>query len=144
MNLSKNILPALVQAPLASGGTDLASKYVDTQGAPNVLFTGLLGTAGSTDVCTLAAWGSSSTSSTGSALSGATMSSSAGESDKLMILDVVRPLKRYIKTHLTRSAAVEYGGTYAQRYGAAGNRVSPVSSTGSDLVSAPVVVAGAT
>jgi hypothetical protein len=141
MNLSKNILPALVQAPLASGGTDLASSYVDTQGCEGVLFTGILGTAGSTDVCTLAAWGSSSTGSTGSALSGLTMTSTAGVDDKLMVLDVYRPLYRYVKTHVTRSAAVEYGGTLAQSYG---NRVSPVSSTGSTLLAAPIVRAGST
>jgi hypothetical protein len=141
MNLSKNILPALVQAPLASGGTDLASSYVDTQGCEGVLFTGILGTAGSTDVCTLAAWGSSSTGSTGSALSGLTMTSTAGVDDKLMVLDVYRPLYRYVKTHLTRSAAVEFGGTVAQSYGM---RVSPVSSTGSTLLAAPIVRAGST
>ena len=141
MNMSKNTLSNLVQAPLASGGTDVASSYVDMDGCEGVLFTGILGTAGSTDVATLAAWGSSSTSSTGHALTGLTLTSTAGNSDKLMSLDVYRPLVRYVKTHITRSAAVEYGGTRAQSDMC---RKSPVSSTGATLLSAPIVRAGST
>lgn len=142
MNLSKQVLTKLVQAPLASGGTDVASKYVDMQQFPGgVQFVGVLGTAGATDTCNLKVWLSASTATTGHASTTLTITSTAGESDKLMILDVVKPLARYVKTHVTRSAAVEYGGTIAQQYGA---RLMPVSTTGSDLVSTPVVHAAST
>jgi len=141
-NLSKEVFPKLVQAPLASGGTDLASKYVDMMNYPGgVTFIGILGTAGSTDVCTLQVWLSASTATTGHASTTLTMTTTAGESDKLMILDVVKPIPRYVKTHFTRSAAVEYGGTVALAYGA---HKQPVSSTGTDLVSTPVTHAGST
>ena len=133
VNLSREIAVTGVQAPLASGGTDPASAYVDMQGFDGVMFTGYLGTAGSTDVSTLAAWGSSSTSSTGTAITGATMTSSAGESDKLFVLDIFRPRERFIKTHLTNSAAIEYGGTIAQQYGPF---VKPTVSPAATLVAA--------
>lgn len=113
--LIKNVQVSAVQAPLASGGTDPASTYVDMQAFEGVMFVGYLGTAGSTDVCTFRLWGSTSTSSTG-AVMGAAVSSSAGEDDKLFLIDEYKPTKRYVKCHLTRSAAVEYGGTIAIQY----------------------------
>lgn len=115
-NLSRDLAFDMVQAPLASGGTDVASRFVDMQAFDGVVFTGYLGTAGSTDVATLKAVGSTSTGSTGTAITGATMTSTAGESDKMMVLDIFRPRQRYVKTKITRSAAVEYGGTGAYQY----------------------------
>jgi hypothetical protein len=123
-NISAAEKDTLVQAALASGGTDPASTYVDMANFDTVVFRGILGTAGSTDVCTLAAWGSSSTGSTGTAISGATITSTAGKDDMLMKIEVSRPRTRYVKTHLTRSAAVEYGGTIATQYS---GRVEPVT-----------------
>ncbi len=137
VNLSTEIAATGVQAPLASGGTDVASTYVDMQAFDGVLFTGYLGTAGSTDVAVLKAVGSTSTASTGTAITGATMTSTAGESDKLMILDIYRPRERFVKTKITRSAAVEYGGTIAQQYGPA---VKPTVHLATTLVSASVLV----
>jgi len=136
MNLSKDTKFTGVQAPLASGGTDLASTYVDMSAFDGVIFCGYLGTAGATDVATLAAWGSTSTGSTGTAISGATVSSSAGEDDKLFLLDISRPRTRYVKTHITRSAAVEYGGTIAQQYGP---RYRPTTHTAATLAAAAVL-----
>lgn len=131
-NLSKEIAGTLVQAPLASAGGDLASNYVDMQGFDGVLFVGNLGTAGSTDVATLAAWDSTATGSTGTAISGATQTSTASKSDSFFMLDVYRPRKRFVKTHFTRSAAVEYGGTMAYRYGP---RVRPTVHSSTTAVS---------
>ena len=130
----------MVQAPLASGGTDAASSYVDMQNLEGVCFVGNLGTAGSTDDCKLQVWLSTSTSSTGHASTALSITSTASKSDDLIILDCYKPLRRYIKTHLTRSAAVEYGGTNAFQYGP---RKSPVVDSTS-LAGTPVVVAGAT
>jgi len=135
MNFLRNNKITGVQAPLASGGTDLASTYVDMDGFDDVTFLGHLGTAGSTDVCTLTIWESSSTSSTGSVTAN-TISSSAGESDKVICLEQYRPNARYVKTHVTRSAAVEYGGTIAIQSEA---RTVPVSTTGATLAATPVI-----
>ena len=119
MNLSKDAKVTLVQAALTStAGNDPASDYVHMQGFDGVLFVGSLGTVGSTDVATLAAWGSTSTSSTGTAIASATQTSTAGNSDKFFAIDVYRPTTRYVKTHLTRSDVVEYGGTVAIQYNA--------------------------
>ncbi len=103
----------LVQAPIVSGGSDLASKYVDMATFDTVVFRGILGTgAGSTDMVTLAVWGATSTSSTGAAIASATLTSTNGDDDKLIKIEVSRPRKRYIKSHLTRTAGgVEWGGT---------------------------------
>ena|GEM_PF-3628287 len=136
-NISKAEKDTLVQAPLASGGTDLASTYVDMANFDTVVFRGILGTAGSTDVCTLAAWGSSSTASTGSAISGATVTSTAGLDDREIKIEVSRPRQRYLKTHVTRSAAVEYGGTIATQYGA---RVEPVTDCTSTVLTPVLTV----
>jgi hypothetical protein len=141
MNLSKNVEVVGVQAPLASGGTDHASSYVDLKGFLGCQFVGYVGTAGATDTCKLQVWLSTSTSSTGHASTALSMTSTAGDDDKLIVLDVYRPKRRYVKTHLTRSAAVEYGGTVAVKYGADD---APVSSTGATLVSAPLLAQGCT
>lgn len=115
-NLTTDTKVTMVQAPLASGGTDLASAYVDMQGFEGVMFVGILGTAGATDVATLAAWSSTATGSTGTAISSATQTSTAGLDDKFFCIDVFRPRRRFVKTHITRSAVVEYGGTVAIQY----------------------------
>lgn len=116
-NLSSDTKLTLVHLPLASGGTDPDSIAVDMSGFDGVMFTGILGTAGSTDVCTFALETGATTDSTAfSAVSGATISSSAGEDDKLFVIDAYRPQKRYARVALTRSAAVEYGGTIAEQY----------------------------
>lgn len=129
LNLSAQVKKTLVQAPLVSGGTDVASKYVDMSGFESVTFLGLLGTAGSTDVMTLAGWGSTSTGSTGTAISSATLTSTASRSDKLISIEISRPRTRYVKTHLTRSAAVEYGGTVALQSGAVTEPVTDDATT---------------
>jgi len=106
----------LVQAPLTAAGTDPASSYVDMQNFDTVVFRGILGTVVSTGKITLAAWGSSSTGSTGTAISGATITTTAGKSDAELKIEVSRPRDRYVKTHLTRStSSAEYGGTIASQ-----------------------------
>jgi hypothetical protein len=52
-------------------------------------------------------------------LSGAVVTGAAGGSDKFFVLDVFRPLDRYVRTTLTRAVANSiYGGTIAIQYGA--------------------------
>ena len=116
-NISRDTKLSLVQPPLASAGTDPFSAWVDMQGFDAVRFVGILGTAaGATDDATLHAIGSSSTGSTGTAITGATQSSSAGADDKYFCIDLPRPRERFIRTKITRSAAIEYGGTIAEQY----------------------------
>lgn len=105
----------LVQAPLATAA-DVASDYVDMANFDTVVFRGIAGTIGTTSSVTLAAWGSSSTSSTGTAISGASITSTADKDDFEMKIEVSRPRQRYIKTHLTSNGTtVEYGGTIASQ-----------------------------
>ena len=113
-NLSRDTKVTLVQVPIAN--TDGVSDYVDMQGFEGVMFIGNLGTAGSTDDVTLAAWSASSTTSTGTAISGATQTSTAGLDDKFFCVDVFRPRDRFVRTQATISNAVEYGGTVAIQY----------------------------
>lgn len=113
-NLSRDTKVTLVQVPVANSGG--ASDYVDMSGYDGVMFIGNLGTAGSTDDVTLAVWGSTSTSSTGTAITGATQTSTAGLDDKFFCIDVFRPRQRFVKAHATVSGAVEYGGTIAIQY----------------------------
>ena len=131
----------LVQAPLASGGTDPFATAVDMSGYDGVRFLGILGTAGSTDVCTFAAYGAASSTSTSTSdgytllSTAATMSSSAGEDDKLFDINVFRPRSRWVTSKITCSAAIEYGGSITQRYG----RIAESSTRGSTTLVAAAV-----
>ena len=116
-NLSTDTKTTLVQPVLASGGTDPFSLWVDMQGFEGVVGIGVLGTAaGATDDATLFAVGSSSTSSTGHAITGGTQTSSSGVDDKYFEIDIFRPRDRYVRFGLTRSAAIVWGGTVAVQY----------------------------
>ena len=110
----------LVQKTLAKGGTDVFSGKVDMQGWDNVTFVGVCSSAGSTDTVKLNAYESTTSTATSTSngftiVSGATVSTTAGEEDGLLTIEVVRPRKRYVASKVTRSAAVEYGGTLAIR-----------------------------
>ena len=118
MNLSKDVKVTLVQAPLADGQTDPDSSSVDMQGFEGVLFIGIVGTVTGSGTASLKASQSSDNSSFND-LSGVTATGSAGGSDKFILLDVYRPLDRYVRTTLTRAVANPiYGGTIAIQYGA--------------------------
>ena len=133
-NILKNAARTLVQFPLASGGTDPASSSVDMQGFGSVRFIGILGTAGSTDVCTFAVQQSATTGSTTfAAITSATQTSTAGQSDAAFDITVTRPRLRYLRVLLTNSAAIEYGGTIALRGDEIG--VSPTSNDAATSVS---------
>lgn len=116
-NLSSDTKLTMVQLPVANATADPDSEFVDMSGFDGVMFVGNLGTADSTGVCTMAVETSATTKSTAfSALSGATISSSAGESDKMFVIDVYRPQERYVRTSITATTLIEYGGTTALQY----------------------------
>jgi len=118
MNLSKNVKVTLVQAPLADGQTDPDSSAVDMQGFEGVMFVGIVGTVTGSGTASLKA-AQSSDNSNFSDLSGVVATGAAGGSDKFLVLDVYKPLERYVRTTLTRAVANSiYGGTIAIQYGA--------------------------
>lgn len=120
MHLIDDIKVSLVQAALADGSTDPTSTNVDMAadgGYDGVMFVGICGTITGSGTVTLAAT-QATTDTTGTALSGMTATAtSSTKSDKLLIIDVYRPTKRYIGTTLTRATANSvYGGTLAIQY----------------------------
>lgn len=118
MNLSKNVKITLVQAPLADGQTDPDSAAVDMEGFEGVMFIGIVGTVTGAGTAALKA-SQSSDNVNFNDLSGVVANGAAGGSDKFLVLDVYRPLDRYVRTTLTRAVANSvYGGTIALQYGA--------------------------
>jgi hypothetical protein len=116
MNLSKNVKVTLVQAPLADGQTDPDSAAVDMQGFEGVMFLGIVGTVTGAGTAALKV-SQSSDNVNFNDLSGVVATGAAGGSDKFILLDVYRPLDRYVRTTLTRAVANSiYGGTIAIQY----------------------------
>lgn len=88
------------------------------QGFEVVMFIGIVGTITTGGTASLKAAQSSDDSSF-SDLSGVVGAGAAGGSDKFLVLDVYKPLERYVRTTLTRAVANSiYGGTIAIQYGA--------------------------
>jgi hypothetical protein len=115
MNLSKNVKVTLVQPALADGQTDPDSAAVDMQGFEGVMFVGILGTVTEGGTAALKA-AQFSDNVNFNDLSGVVATGDA--SDKFLVLDVYRPLDRYVRTTLTRAVANSiYGGTLAIQYG---------------------------
>lgn len=118
MNLSANSKLALAQAPLVTGAATTGTKgaIVDMAGFNGCLFTGTIGTVGSTDDVTAFIQDTSSTGGTWAAIGGATITSTTGDSDKYFAIDVYKPHRRYLRTVSNISAVVEYGGVTAIQY----------------------------
>lgn len=116
-NLSKECCISLIMAPLVAGSSDPPSTTLDMAEYDGVLLLSVLGTVCSTGVVSLKAQ-TSPTSTTYTDLSGVTISSSAGESDKILALDVQYPPHRYLRAVTTRATtSAEVGGVVALRYG---------------------------
>lgn len=114
--LSDDVKLTLVQAALADGQTDPDSTALDMAGFDGVMFVGFVGTVTATGTLTLAAYDSDNNSDF-SALTGASAAASDADSDKLLVVDVVNPRGRYVRTKLTRGTANSvYGGTLAIQY----------------------------
>ena len=128
-NLSKESLLTLILNPLTAGSSDPNSSVVDMQEYDSCLFVGILGTQCSTGIAKSTISASASTGSTTfSDLSGVTVSSSAGSSDKLLLIDLAYPGVRYLRSTLTRSStSCEFGGLVGIRYG---KRNRPVVQSG--------------
>jgi len=142
-NFSDNIRGTLAFAPVASGSTGKkGGDWIDTLGCEGVCFVANVGTCGSTDLMTLQAYHATSTTGTGAAINGASVSSVAGADDKFLMLDIYKPLKRYVQPYIsTRGANVELGGIMAYQYG---NRKSPVTQSTTTRAAAPDLVVSGT
>lgn len=97
-----------VSAAAAAGQTDVASSILDMAGFDGVLFVALLGDVTDTSVLTLTAQQNTANSTSGMAALTGTATFTAGASDadsKAMILDVIRPVERYVRAVLSRGTA---------------------------------------
>ncbi len=134
MNLSSNSKLTGIQAPLLTGSGSTGtpgtlSDSVDMSGFNGCLFTGFVGTVGgTTTTVTLAVFSSTAIGGTYAAIGGASMTSTGGDSDQLMVIDVYKPQDRFLKAGLVRAGInAEYGGTIATQYEP--NEVPTVHST---------------
>jgi hypothetical protein len=94
------------------------SSAVDMHCFEGVLFVGIVGTVTGSGTASLKA-AQSSDNVNFNDLSGVVATGAAGGSDKFIVLDVYKPLERYVRTTLTRAVANSiYGGTIAIQYGA--------------------------
>ncbi|MBN2024076.1 MAG: hypothetical protein JW809_14935 [Pirellulales bacterium] len=115
--LSEDVKLTLVQPGLADGQTDPDSARVDMQGFDGVMFVGVVGTITGSGTVELAVK-QADTDIVGAALAGASATAEgSANSDKLLVIDIDKPRKRYVGTTLTRAVANSiYGGTIAIQY----------------------------
>jgi hypothetical protein len=150
-NLSRKIVPALVQGFLSSTGTaDVYSSQVDMANYDGCLFHGVYGTtATSTGTATFSVVGtntSTAASTAYSAINGASVTvsaSTAGTTGKYASIDLWLSKYRYLKAKLARTAGVRWQGTLASKYASRYEPTSPSTATLSST-SANVLVVAAT
>lgn len=126
--LNEGIKITLVSPAAADGSTDPVLTNVDMAGYDGVLFLCTVGTITGSGTVTMAI-GQAATDTTVDALSGASVVATAStESDKIIAVDIFRPLDRYVGGTVTRAVAnAILGGVIAIQYKAA-NR--PVTQSG--------------
>ena len=123
-NLLKDVRIDRVGNSVAAGTTEVLSSVVDMQGYDGVCFVALLGDVTVNSVLTLTAKENTANSTSSptptNITDGATAAHTATASDadnKLLVVDVVRPSKRYVFASLTRTAAnAVVDGILALRY----------------------------
>ncbi len=104
MNLAKNVSVDLLHVGAVAGTSDITDgASVDMQGWDGAMFIAQLGALSANQVTNLQILGADAD--TGhAALSGAVTANAAdGDSDKLLIVDVVKPIHRYLKPLLNRA-----------------------------------------
>ena len=131
MNLLKNVKIDEVNAPVsAASSTDDNSDILDMSGYEGVVFIVPITDSAATGVAALVVEQSTANSDTAmAAVSGgsATATSVTNDdlNDTLLIVDVFRPLERYVQGVLTSDTAnIAFGNTVAIRYGA---RKAPIT-----------------
>lgn len=123
MQLSKNVKIEEVGAPVAAApNTDQNSDRLDMSGFDGVVFLVPVTDSVATGVATLTVEENDSDSDTGmTAISGAVATATSAENDdlnnKLLVVDVYRPLERYVQGVITSAEAnIAFGNTIAIRY----------------------------
>jgi len=129
---------------VSAGTATNSSDILDMQGFEGVMFVASMGDVSNTSVITLQVQQNTSNSASGMAtLDDATTSFTADAStadDKLLIVDCVKPLKRYVRCQLiTATANGEIDSVIAIRYGA---HAKPITQ-GSDVVASDIGVSPA-
>lgn len=120
LSLLKDCAIDYVEASATAATTALTSDVLDMQGWENVCFIAITGDVTDTSVLTLTAYDHTANAASGSAITGAAATFTAGASDadsKLLIVDVRQPQKRYVYAVLTRTVAnAVVNGIVAIRY----------------------------
>src|SRR3989304_2949636 len=124
----------LVQAGLAAGATDLFSSSVDMAGFGGCLFVGIIGAQDVTATSFLKVQHSDDDQNW-TYCQTALVEPAANQDDKLIVIDVHRPRKRYLRTELDRTGTPTGGGTAAIRYLARG---TPIPIGASHATGSPV------
>jgi hypothetical protein len=105
-NLTPNILTKRIENAVVAGTTDITSDTVDMQGYSSARFIALLGTLTTTHVTKLLIQQSDDD---GSADAYSTIATSAqmadGDSNKMIIVEVNHPTKRYLRATVDRGTA---------------------------------------
>ena len=106
-NLSKTVSLQQIVNATAAGTTDVTSSAIDTQGYSGVLIVVSLGTLTSTTVPSVKAQQSSDDGSTDdySDLAGSKVAGDDTMGNKLLVLDIHKPQKRYLKAIIGRATA---------------------------------------
>ena len=119
--LSRQVKITLVHYALTDGSSDpTADNVIDMAGYDGVMFIGIVGTITTTGTATLSIYQSSdlAVADDYTAISGASAQASAAAlSDRLLVIDIYQPNKRYLRALLTRATANSvWGGTIAIQY----------------------------
>ena len=113
MNLSMDVKLIKVATAAGAGTTDVVSDVVDTQGFNGVMFVGSVGAANAANYAQ-AAQGLQSNMSDAATLSGS-KAAPAANGDSFLV-DVSRPMKRYVQLTIKRGASTTTGDVYAILY----------------------------
>lgn len=106
MNLSKNCEIVRIENAVVAGTTGIVSDAVDMSGYDGVVFIYGVGTLTATQVTKLTAAQCDTSGGSYVALAAAVTAAMAdGDSNKLLILDVYRPTKRFVQATLSRATA---------------------------------------
>lgn len=107
MNLSDNVKIVKVLAATVAGTSAVNGSAVDMQGFDGVLFIAHLGALTATQVTKLQAQGSSDNDSDYAAFAtdAVTPAAADADSDKLLVLDIFRPVTRYVRPTVERATA---------------------------------------
>ena len=144
MNLSKETKVTRVMTAQAAGSADANGSSVDMQNFDGVMFVASVGTLTATQVTTLKAQGSSDDADADAFadLEGTQTDAMADDDDdQSIVLDIYKPVERYIRPVLERGTAnAEIDGIIAIQYGP---RVKPTTHDATTVQTSQVLVSPA-